>query len=152
MKIEKDKLDLSGVAIRNLTEQEKKRLKRVREGYTEKAKDVLLALSSKKTSLHVPSVDISAMIVEVETILQLQKALAWVAEKQEVLDETLRWKQDQLKKQMDLLSDVAKPMSTQEDLLAGIFADYWDFSAEPAKKAAVTRRKKKSDPSPDGNA
>jgi hypothetical protein len=147
MKIEKNKLDLSGVTLQNLTTQEKKRLKRVREGYTEKAQEVLVALSKTSTLLQVPSVDLPALLSEADAMLQLQEALAWIDKKQELLEETLRLKQDQLKKQMDVLSDIAKPLSSQDQKLASIFADYWDFSAQPAKKAAATRRKKKNDDS-----
>ena len=147
MKIEKNKLDLSGTTLQNLSEQEKKGLKRVREGYVEKAQEVLRSLSTASLPFQLPSVDMQTMLVETETMLQLQAALTWIAEKQELLEETLRWKQDQLKTQMDLLSDVAKPLSTQNRDLATIFADYWDFAAQPAKKAAATRRKKKNDDS-----
>ncbi len=143
MKIEKDVLSLTGLSIQCLTEQEKKGLKRVRDGYENEAEKVLSALLKNPTTLSVPSVDFGATLQEVKEAKQILDAMAWLEEKREALEDTLRWKQDGIKKTMDLLSDVAKPLSTHDRELATIFASYWDFSSEPSKKAAQTRRKKK---------
>ncbi len=143
MKMEKNALDLAGVLVRKLTEAEKKKLRRARDGYEEQVEAVLVDLLKTKTTLNVPSVDLNATLQEVKEAKQLLEAMAWLEGKLDEVQDTLRWRQNNLKKDMDLLSDVARPLATQDQGLATIFANYWDFSSEPAKKAAQTRRKKK---------
>ena len=134
-------IDLSGLDLVNVSEEKKVELKRTREGFTEKMKPVLTKLAASPELLPVDKLDYKKMLEGLKEAMVLEEALAWLENKQEMVEETLRLRLSGIKEQVDQANDVARPLAQHRAELASLFADYWDWLASPRKKAEQTKKK-----------
>lgn len=137
-------IDLSGLSIRDYNEEEVKGFRRVRGEYSNLFHPILQALSEKPQRLSLPGIDYKELLQQVEQILELEAAEAWLSKKQEMVSETRRATLSAIKPNLDKLTNVARTISASDNQLGDLFAKLFDYLGEPQKKATATRKKKQS--------
>ena len=142
LKTDEHSIDLKQCNYRNYSWKETSDFKRVRAEYGEKSLPVLEGLAAHPEWMPLDDVDYPKLIQLAKDVQELQQAEQWLAQKHEEISESLRDALSQLKEGIDPLVEVARPLTKHKSEMADLFADLFDFIAEPRKKAAATRRRK----------
>ena len=137
----KNVIELVNFELRNYSEQEKAQFKKVREGLELYLKSIFQAMDNSPDLIRLKDVDYSQQVQLLEQIEQLKVLEEKLTTVLSQVVETKRAKLSEVKEVSDRLVKQARPLSEEDDVVAGIFADFFDYLAEPSKKAAVTKKK-----------
>ncbi|MCK6513073.1 hypothetical protein L6R29_24345 [Myxococcota bacterium] len=138
LKMTEQTIDLSDLEYRDYSEEETKGFRRVRSNFSRLLQPVLQKLEADASLL--PSVEVSytELAKKAQHVVDLENAEAWLTEKLEHISETRRAINSELKPHLDRVTDLARASAKVNPKVADLFAEFFDYLAEPTQKAAAT--------------
>lgn len=139
-------IDVGGLTIRDYTEEEVKAFRRVRSEYSSLFHPILQALVAQPSLLQSGTLSYPDLLARLENILTLEEAEAWLSKMLERVSETRRAELSELKPDLDKITALGRAASSLEPKVGSLFAELFDFIAEPSKKGVSSQRSKKKAP------
>lgn len=146
--IQENSIDLNGVQLIDLSNENSVRLRNPREGFEEAASPAIDAAIANPSGLGL-SKKLSQSLPEAQQDLQdamaLQSYEDWLERKLELVRETRLYRLATVRKVTNQLVRRARTLQEEDPEEATPFAELIDHYAKPAKKASKTRKKKQAE-------